>query len=131
MTKSCILQILNLKQNVDCNLCGGYRKTIKATKFIFKSPKLIDSKLLLCRYLLKKPKTEATVRIKNLGYFLWRNLPLRNFCCVKANFQLFKFLPENCIKSRVRRGEFLTLKLKLKSKYLLVFWIKFNTSRML
>ena len=42
MTKSCILQILNLKQNVECNLVEAAEKSFQAPKFILKSPKLID-----------------------------------------------------------------------------------------
>ena len=58
MTKNCILKILNLKQNVDCNLVEVAEKPFQAPKFILKSPKLIDQKYMcyiLYRYLLKYP----------------------------------------------------------------------------
>ena len=42
MTKSCILKILNLKENADCNLVEFAEKPFQAHKFMLKSPKLID-----------------------------------------------------------------------------------------
>ena len=37
MTKNCILKILNLKENVDCNLVEIGEKPFQAPKFILKS----------------------------------------------------------------------------------------------
>ena len=45
MTKSRISKILNLKQNVDCNLAEVAEKPFRASKFILKSPKLIFEKI--------------------------------------------------------------------------------------
>ena len=56
-TKSCILQILNLKSNVNGNLFAEVvEKPFKAPKFIFNSQNLIGCKLLLYRYFLRNQK---------------------------------------------------------------------------
>ena len=42
-------------------------------------------------FLLRNLKAALHLRIKNLGYFVWKNVPIRNICCVKAmSFLLMK-----------------------------------------
>ena len=122
ITKRCILKFLIYNKIVKATFAEIVEKPFQTPKFLFKSSKLIKSKLLLYRYLLKNQisnpqifdraifsgftirdstakedlNTENQVpfylitqsfiflRIKHLGYFLWRNVPIRNVCCVKA-----------------------------------------------
>lgn len=53
MTKSCILKVLTVKQDVFWNLAEVVEEPFQTPKFIFKSPQLISLKLLLNRYLWK------------------------------------------------------------------------------
>ena len=72
-TKSCILQILNLKYNVNGNLFAEVvEKPFKALKFIFNSQSLIGCKLLLYRYLLRNQRLK---RNKFLTEPLFQVLP--------------------------------------------------------
>ena len=61
MAKSCILKLLNLKQNV----VEVVEKPFKASKFIFKRPRLISYKLLLYRYI---PFEKLKIEVKHFWH---------------------------------------------------------------